>query len=329
MLRNPKYTGYNVWGRHDKRPGRPFIRPRTEWVWSPVPVHEPIVPRELFEIVEERARANEHHAKQPVAKTYSQRNGRRGGRLYPLRGRVRCALCGRRMEGSHQKGSNWYRCLFVYRRSITAADVAGHPRVIGIRENAIVEELFDFLSERIFGPDRLRLLRDELAGSVASAWDEHQLELDQLKRELEEVERGLYRQALRLEEHDDPDHPVVALAKRRIEELSARRTTITDSLKTLEASRPTGARPEEIEAMLDAVPDLRSALPDYNPEDLAELFDALQVEVTFDKPKQALEIAATLTPELVLLNETERPPQGRSLNSVIAGAGFEPATSGI
>jgi hypothetical protein len=54
------------------------------------------------------------------------------------------------MEGSHQKGSNWYRCLFVYRRSITAADVAGHPRVIGIREDVIVEELFNFLSERIF-----------------------------------------------------------------------------------------------------------------------------------------------------------------------------------
>jgi hypothetical protein len=150
------------------------------------------------------------------------------------------------------------------------------------------------------------------------------LELDQLKRELEEVERGLYRQALRLEEHDDPDHPVIALAKRRIEELSARRTSITDSLKTLEASRPTGARPEEIEAMLDAVPDLRSALPDYNPEDLAELFDALQVEVTYDKPKRALEVAATLTPELVLPNETERPPQGRSLNSVIAGARYGP-----
>lgn len=23
MLCNPKYTGYNVWGRHDKRRGRP------------------------------------------------------------------------------------------------------------------------------------------------------------------------------------------------------------------------------------------------------------------------------------------------------------------
>jgi len=121
------------------------------------------------------------------------------------------------------------------------------------------------------------------------------------------------------------ERPPTAIAdrpKRRIEELSARRTSITDSLKTLEASRPTGARPEEIKAMLDAVPDVRSALPDYNPEDLAELFDALQVEVTYDKPKRALEVAATLTPELALPNETERPPQGRSLNSVIAGAGF-------
>lgn len=35
MLRNPKYTGYNVWGRHDKRRGRPTYRPREQWVWSP------------------------------------------------------------------------------------------------------------------------------------------------------------------------------------------------------------------------------------------------------------------------------------------------------
>lgn len=35
MLRNPKYTGYNVWGRHDKRAGRPCIRPRDQWIWSP------------------------------------------------------------------------------------------------------------------------------------------------------------------------------------------------------------------------------------------------------------------------------------------------------
>ncbi len=35
LLRNPKYTGYNVWGRNDKRPGRPQIRPREEWIGAP------------------------------------------------------------------------------------------------------------------------------------------------------------------------------------------------------------------------------------------------------------------------------------------------------
>jgi hypothetical protein len=56
ILRNPKYTGYNVWGRHDKRRGRPALRPREGWVWSPAPTHAPLVPKELFELVDERAR---------------------------------------------------------------------------------------------------------------------------------------------------------------------------------------------------------------------------------------------------------------------------------
>jgi site-specific DNA recombinase len=43
-LRNPKYTGFNVWNRHDKRRGRPLIRPKEQWIWSAEPVHEPIVP---------------------------------------------------------------------------------------------------------------------------------------------------------------------------------------------------------------------------------------------------------------------------------------------
>jgi site-specific DNA recombinase len=38
MLRNPKYTGYNVWNRHDKRRGRPHLRRRDQWVWSATPV---------------------------------------------------------------------------------------------------------------------------------------------------------------------------------------------------------------------------------------------------------------------------------------------------
>jgi site-specific DNA recombinase len=100
MLRNPKYTGFNAWGGHDKRRGRPFIRPREQWIWSTEPTHEALIPKELFDLVEERPARNEQHAKLTEPKQYIQRAGGRSARLYPLRGRVRCALCGRRMSGS-------------------------------------------------------------------------------------------------------------------------------------------------------------------------------------------------------------------------------------
>jgi hypothetical protein len=184
-LRNPKYTGYNVWGRHDKRRGRPYQRPRDQWIWSATPVHEPIVSKELFDIVEERARRHEIRAETTPA-DYPQRRGRRNGRFYPLRGRVRCALSGRRMEGSFKKGSHWYRCRFEANRGGAAADAVGHPRALSVKEDAVIDALIDFMSRRLFGPDRLRLLKLDLSQAVASSWDEHDRELARLRREREE-----------------------------------------------------------------------------------------------------------------------------------------------
>ena len=329
MLRNPKYTGFNVWGRHDKRPGRPFIRPRDQWIWSPTPSHEAIVDRELFDQVEERALRNHRQATLKAPKPYVQRSGHRNGRLYALRGRIHCRLCGRRMEGSHQKGSNWYRCQFVYRRGLAAADAAGHPRVLGIREEVILEPLFDFLGRRLFGPDRLRLLHDELAASLVDGDDGRAAELAAAIRQLADLDQAIRRQALRLEEHDDPNHPVVAAAKIRIEELAGQRTALDDHRRQLEARRGNAPQPHEIEALLASIPDLRPALARYEPAELADLFDAFDVTVTYDKPSHSLELAATVTADLVPAPERLQPPRRRSQNCDIAGAGFEPATSGL
>jgi hypothetical protein len=71
MLRNPKYTGYNVWNRHDKRTGRQTIRPRDQWIWSATPVHYAIVPKELFDKVEERAQKNEAASKAPTTRGHA------------------------------------------------------------------------------------------------------------------------------------------------------------------------------------------------------------------------------------------------------------------
>lgn len=93
LLRNPKYTGFNIWGRHDKRKGRPVMRPRDKWVWSATPTHEAIIPRELFDAMEERASATtlQSLAKAealPTAARWSPRSPLRAARpdaLRPLR----------------------------------------------------------------------------------------------------------------------------------------------------------------------------------------------------------------------------------------------------
>jgi hypothetical protein len=92
----------------------------------------------------------------------------------------------------------------------------------------ILDPLLDFLARRLFGPDRLRLLHDELAQSLGAIDDVHEIEIAATKRQLAKIDQAVHRQSLRLEEHDDPAHPVVAAAKARIEQLATQRTALEE-----------------------------------------------------------------------------------------------------
>lgn len=309
-----------MWGRHDKRPGRPLIRPREDWVWSAEPTHEPIVSRELFNMVEERALSNTHAMKAGMPRRARKQPSPHTHRVYPLRGRVRCGLCGHRMEGSHQKGSNWYRCQYVYRRGTAAAALVNHPKVHGVKEDKLLAPVLDFLIRRVFAPDRLQLLRYELGAADASPWEQHAADAERLDAELGKIDRSLRAQTLRLEEHEDPNHPVVALATQRIVELSTRKAAVTDALQALKNKQPAGPHPDEIVAILDAVPDLLPAIATATEADLAELFQAFNAEVLYERDSQILKLAATVTPELIpdLANTNDR-PGGRSQDNEVAG----------
>ncbi|HEY3960231.1 MAG TPA: hypothetical protein VGL68_06950, partial [Solirubrobacteraceae bacterium] len=65
------------------------------------------------------------------------------------------------------------------------------------------------------------------------------------------------------------------------------------------------------------VPDLRPTIEKATDEELAEIFKASDVRITYDKNRQALDFAATITSEL-MTDENDR-PQGRSRVSDIAG----------
>jgi hypothetical protein len=59
--------------------------------------------------------------------------------------------------------------------------------------------------------------------------------------------------------------------------------------------------------MLGAVPDLRQALTEASATQLSEIFSAFDVTITYDKENERLNLAATITPELIPDNKNDRP----------------------
>ncbi len=58
VLRNPKYTGYQVWNRRARKKGHNRTNPPDAWIWSEEPAHPVIVSREEYDAVQVRAKAN-------------------------------------------------------------------------------------------------------------------------------------------------------------------------------------------------------------------------------------------------------------------------------
>ena len=71
-------------------------------------------------------------------------------RAYPLRGRVRCGYCSRRMEGTPRKSRTYYRCAA---RSLVPGSTAlhSHPKNVYLPEVAVIEALNAWIGD-LFHP---------------------------------------------------------------------------------------------------------------------------------------------------------------------------------
>jgi hypothetical protein len=115
---------------------------------------------------------------------------------------------------------------------------------------------------------------------------------------------------------------VIALATSRIEELSTRKRGVTQAIDAIRTEHPAGSDPQEIPEMLDAVPDLRPALQTATAQELAEIFGAVDITVTYDTSSRRLNVTATITPALLPDPNEDGRPEERSRMFDIAGAGF-------
>jgi site-specific DNA recombinase len=283
MLRNPVYLGKQVWDRRDnatrrEQGGAAPWRSEDEWTVCE-DAHEPIVSEELFAAAQARVERKRRAYSRPRA----------GNREHLLSGMVRCATGHPSLSAypAVVKGHTYYRCTYGQNYGKVAADtIASHGMTCNVREDAMLPLIERFFAERLFGPMRLDLLREQLDLHEHTSATEAQQTAARLQAQITEADRAIAMQVRALEHGIEPD-----VVQARIEELKAEKAEAQAALPKL------GIAPERQDpaAVLDQVPDLSERLRDADCTTKRALFDAFDLRVIYDKTSDRLSIGATLT----------------------------------
>jgi site-specific DNA recombinase len=276
ILRNPKYTGYQVWNRRARKTARNRDNPPESWVWSQDPAHPPIVSEE-YEAVAARAASNRRT-----------RQGTRPARFeYLYRGILHCGVCGLRMWGNHRKSSVYYSCQPSHQR---AANIpADHPPHVYLNQRPLHEALVEFLSEALFGPDRAAYWHRRLKQSEAQATGAAPaVRLEDVTKEIGDLQRRIERQVSALEAEDTTP----ALRRRfaaRIAELEQQveeRQGVARKLADEAADAPPTAA--ELGAALDRLPLMAERLSQLPQPEMRALLDTLHLQLASQRRKRSM-----------------------------------------
>ncbi|WP_341849498.1 zinc ribbon domain-containing protein [Streptomyces yokosukanensis] len=133
-----------------------------------------------------------------------ERAGKRGARPYALRGRVRCSLCGRKMQPATIRSRVYYRCEPKEEEAALYPDLT-HPRTVYLREDTVCQALDQWIA-RAFTPDRLSVTIEALthASAAASTAEPQTPEQAQARQAIKDCERRLARYQAALDAGADP-----------------------------------------------------------------------------------------------------------------------------
>jgi site-specific DNA recombinase len=299
ILSNPKYTGHQVMGRRRHKGGKRVWTPASEWIWTPEPTHQAIVPKEVWDAAQKMGMRH-GSTRDPGTPT------RRPGRRYVLRSRLFCSICHRRLSGKARTTTartlTYYQCPHdpgIRRHA------AAHPdhRNVTVREEPVMNAITEFYAERVFGPDRAALLAALTPATTAAKTARCTARAKTLRKKLDKIDVAETALITELETPADPADPAAQALRNRIRarftELYTERTAINTNLAALDA---TAAEPVDDPTLLDELPTLGDILtnaPDILVERLLALFD---VRAVYNRDKHQLTIRATIT------DATPKPP---------------------
>jgi len=295
LLRNPQYTGHMVYGRIRKRNGRRAPVPPDQWLWSPEPTHPAIVDRATWDAAQHIG--GEHGTSRDGTGLNTHPAA---ARIYPYRGRIRCRDCRRRMSGLPQaRGSRlyiYYRCPHNPARPSDASGYPDHPRTVKAAETRLDEIVGLFFAEHVFGPGRAGLLAAQLPATDAAAAAERDAQAAALAARLKRIEAGQNSCILELEELPaDPAGTAAAAMRGRIRarfaQLHTEREQAEAQLASLAKTTPKAADP----TLLDQLPMPGDILPGLTPQLKAELFQAFDLQILWNKTGRQATVFAEIT----------------------------------
>lgn len=296
VLKNPKYTGYQVYNRRARRSrgSTGVVNPPQMWVWSVEPAHEPLIPKWMYDELTARRLAKRG------SRDGSDRNQHGNTkRRYVLRGRVFCR-CGRRMLGHQHRGHNYYRCWPKNNNRGRMDKFADHPQTVYMREDAILFAVNVVYADYLFGHRRMDLLTPHLERVD-----------DRERRDRAERRARLHRRAadvlrrqsnvLSRAEDADPADPFTQGLRERYNALGAEHQLVLDQIAELDrhdAQTPTTATLDDL-GLIDALPHLSINLHRAPAELQARLYELTKLSIHVDHETDHTVITITLPGEKI------------------------------
>ncbi|SEE25578.1 Site-specific DNA recombinase [Amycolatopsis lurida] len=275
VLKNPKYTGYQVFNRRATTSKRGRVNEPFKWVWSPKPVHEPLIAKWMFDELTSRretrrgSRADDQPNSNPSAE-----------RTYLFRGMV-VHSCGRRMAGDTKHNRLFYYLCWPGKNNRgDTGPHAGLPAAIRLREDELLEAVSAFYSDRLFSPERRGIIETDLATVDDSAAQERRAEREHLQRQLTDVARR-QDSVLRQAQDGAPDDPFAKALRQNYNKLEDDKSAAMAAIAHLNAEdEKQPAKPTSSDLnCLEGLPHLQLKLACAPQALLRRLFEITQLTV--------------------------------------------------
>jgi site-specific DNA recombinase len=285
ILTNPRYTGHEVWGRQRRdydlldptAPADGHVRrmrwnARDSWIWSPEPTHEALVDREDWDRVQ-------------AAQSREPRAQRRQETRYLLRGRVRCAICGRRMTGTNQGNRRrYYRCEL--RRSRPGAPI-DHPVDVYVREQPLVEAPDQWLDE-LFAPEHAAITAQAIVDAAAHD-PAYEARTNEARHTLANARQRLAQYRAALDDGADPATVTSWITEAATEERAA-----LAELDHLAAQAPAPLTADQALAVVDRLGGMPELLEHADQDDRAGFYAAVGVSATYDPTTRSARLTVAI-----------------------------------